>query len=119
MPDLEKQKISVVCPVFNEEEAIPLYYDRFKKALACLSDNYLIELIFVNNCSTDNTLAAIKNIQNKNPTVQYITLTRNFGYQSAIAVGLKYAENDYVCVMDGDLQDPPEIISKFVEPVKP
>ena len=63
MPDFEKQKISVVCPVFNEEEAIPLYYDRFKKALASLNDHYLMELIFVNNCSKDNTLDAIKNIQ--------------------------------------------------------
>ena len=115
MPDFDKQKVSVVCPVFNEEEAIPLYHDRFKKALACLSDNYLIELIFVNNCSTDNTLAAIKNIQNKNPTVQYITLTRNFGYQSSVLCGLTFATGQAIVVNDVDCEDPPELIPKFVE----
>ncbi len=115
MPDLEKQKISVVCPVFNEEEAIPLYYDRFKKALACLNDHYLIELIFINNCSTDNTLATIKIIQDKDPTVQYITLTRNFGYQSSVLCGLTFATGQAVAVNDVDCEDPPELIPKFVE----
>ena len=115
MPDIEKQKISVVCPVFNEEEAIPLYYDRFKKALACLNDRYLIELIFINNCSMDNTLATIKIIQDKDPTVQYITLTRNFGYQSSVLCGLTFATGQAVAVNDVDCEDPPELIPKFVE----
>jgi len=60
----------------------------------------------------------LKEINLKDKSVKVISLSRNFGYQSAIAVGLKYSTNDYVCVMDGDLQDPPEIISKFFDKIK-
>ena len=115
MSSPKKQKITVICPVFNEEDAISLYYDRFKKALACLDDLYLIELIFINNCSTDNTLAAINKIQNQDSTVQYITLTRNFGYQSSVLCGLTFATGQAIVVNDVDCEDPPELIPKFVE----
>jgi len=114
-PSSEKQKISVICPVFNEEETIPLYYERFQQAIACLLDHYEIELTFVNNCSTDNTLAAIKLLQTKDPTVQYITLTRNFGYQSSVLCGLTFATGEAIVVNDVDCEDPPELIPKFVE----
>jgi polyisoprenyl-phosphate glycosyltransferase len=59
----------------------------------------------------------LKKINSENQSVKIISLSRNFGYQSAIAVGLKYSQNDYVCVMDGDLQDPPEIIMDFVKKI--
>ena len=111
----EKHKISVVCPVFNEEETIPLYYERFQKALACLNDRYSIELTFLNNCSTDNTLAVIKSLQVKDPTIQYITLTRNFGYQSSVLCGINFATGQAIVVNDVDCEDPPELIPKFVE----
>ena len=111
----EKHKISVVCPVFNEEETIPLYYERFQKALACLNDRYSIELTFINNCSTDNTLTAIKSLQAKDPTIQYITLTRNFGYQSSVLCGINFAMGQAIVVNDVDCEDPPELIPKFVE----
>jgi polyisoprenyl-phosphate glycosyltransferase len=114
-PGSKKQKISVICPVFNEEETIPLYYDRFQKAIACLLDRYEIEITFVNNCSTDNTLATIKNLQIKNTNIQYITLTRNFGYQSSVLCGLTYAKGDAIVVNDVDCEDPPELIPKFVD----
>ena len=106
----EKHKISVVCPVFNEEETIPLYYERFQKALACLNDRYSIELTFINNCSTDNTLTAIKSLQAKDPTIQYITLTRNFGYQSSVLCGINFAMGQAIVVNDVDCEDPPELI---------
>jgi polyisoprenyl-phosphate glycosyltransferase len=114
-PSSQKKKISIICPVYNEEETIPLYYERFQKAIACLLDRYVIELTFVNNCSTDNTLVAIKEIQAKNSTVQYITLTRNFGYQSSVLCGLTFASGDALVVNDVDCEDPPELIPKFVE----
>jgi polyisoprenyl-phosphate glycosyltransferase len=114
-PRYEKQKISVVCPVFNEEETIPIYYDRFQKAIACLLDRYEIEITFVNNCSTDNTLDAIKNLQIKKTNIQYITLTRNFGYQSSVLCGITYAKGDAIVVNDVDCEDPPELIPKFVD----
>ena len=114
-PNSEKKKISIICPVYNEETTIPLYYDRFQKAIACLLDRYEIEITFVNNCSTDNTLVAIKNLQIKNTNIQYITLTRNFGYQSSVLCGLTYAKGDAIVINDVDCEDPPELIPKFVE----
>jgi polyisoprenyl-phosphate glycosyltransferase len=113
-PSSKKKKISIICPVYNEEETIPLYYERFQKSIACLLDRYVIELTFVNNCSTDNTLVAIKEIQVKDPTVQYITLTRNFGYQSSVLCGLTFASGDAIVVNDVDCEDPPELIPQFV-----
>ena len=111
----EKKKISVVCPVYNEGEAINLYYERFQKATACLGDHYQIELTFINNCSTDNTLNEIKKIQSDQISIQYISLTRNFGYQSSVLCGLTYATGEAIVVNDVDCEDPPELIPKFVE----
>ena len=110
-----KKKISVVCPVFNEGEAIHLYYERFQKATACLRDRYQIELTFINNCSTDNTLDEIKKLQPDETSIQYISLTRNFGYQSSVLCGLTYATGEVIVVNDVDCEDPPELIPKFVE----
>jgi polyisoprenyl-phosphate glycosyltransferase len=114
-PSSKKKIISIICPVYNEEETIPMYYERFQKAIVCLLDRYVVELTFVNNCSTDNTLVAIKQIRAKDPTVQYITLTRNFGYQSSVLCGLTFAKSDAIVVNDVDCEDPPELIPKFVE----
>ena len=111
----EKKKISIICPVFNEEKIISLYYERFQKAISCLQDRYLIELIFVNNCSEDNTLTTAKNLHSQDPSVQIISLTRNFGYQSSVLCGLTFATGDAIVVNDVDGEDPPELIPKFVE----
>jgi polyisoprenyl-phosphate glycosyltransferase len=109
------KKISVICPVFNEESTISLYYERFQKAISCLQDRYLIELIFINNCSEDNTLSIAKNLHSKNSSVQVISLTRNFGYQSSVLCGLNFASGDAIVVNDVDGEDPPELIPRFVE----
>ena len=111
----EKKKISIICPVFNEEETIPLYYKRFKKALACLDERYEVELTFINNCSTDNTLTAKKLLRKNDPAIRYISLTRNFGYQSSVLCGITYATGHAIVVNDVDCEDPPELIPKFVE----
>ena len=114
-PDVKKKKISVVCPVFNEERTIDLYYERFQKATSCLQDRYLIELIFVNNCSEDNTLSIAMKLHSQNPSVQVISLTRNFGYQASVLCGLNFATGDAIVVNDVDGEDPPELIPMFVE----
>ena len=111
----KKKKISVICPVFNEENTITLYYDRFQKAISCLQDRYLIELIFVNNCSKDNTLSIAMNLHSQNSSVQVVSLTRNFGYQSSVLCGLHFASGDAIVINDVDGEDPPELIPKFVE----
>ena len=115
IPNVKKKKISVICPVFNEENTITLYYDRFQKAMACLKERYQIELIFVNNCSEDNTMPIARKINSQNSSVQIISLTRNFGYQSSVLCGLNFASGDAVVVNDVDGEDPPELIPKFVE----
>ena len=109
--------ISIVIPSYNESENINEVYRRTLEVIKKMSIKKY-ELIFVENGSKDNSLELLKKINSENKSIKIISLSRNFGYQSAIAVGLKYSENDYVCVMDGDLQDPPEIISKFVAKIK-
>ena len=111
----KKKKISVICPVFNEGNTISLYYERFQKALSCLKDHYQIELIFINNCSEDNTLSIARNLHSQNSSVQIISLTRNFGYQASVLCGLNFATGDAIVVNDVDGEDPPELIPKFVE----
>ena len=113
--NLKKKKISVVCPVFNEENTISLYYERFQKAMSCLQDRYHVELIFINNCSEDNTLSLARNLHSQNSSVQIISLTRNFGYQSSVLCGLNFATGDAIVVNDVDGEDPPELIPMFVE----
>ena len=109
--------ISIVIPSYNESQNINEIYRRTIEVIKKLNVKKY-ELIFVENGSKDNSLELLKKINSKNKSVKVISLSRNFGYQSAIAVGLKYSENDYVCIMDGDLQDPPEIIAKFVDKTK-
>tara|TARA_Y100000590_G_scaffold450778_2_gene591039 strand:+ start:173 stop:1126 length:954 start_codon:yes stop_codon:yes gene_type:complete len=109
--------ISIVIPSYNESKNINEVYRRSTEVIKKLNIKKY-ELIFVENGSKDNSLELLKKINSENKSVKIISLSRNFGYQSAIAVGLKYSENDYICVMDGDLQDPPEIISKFIEKIK-
>ena len=108
--------ISIIIPSYNESENINEVYRRTLETIKKVNIKKY-EIIFVENGSKDNSLELLKKINSENKSVKVISLSRNFGYQSAIAVGLKYAENDYVCVMDGDLQDPPEIISKFVDKI--
>ena len=111
------ESISIVIPSYNESENIKELCRRTLDIIKKINIKKY-ELIFVENGSKDNSLELLKKINSENKSIKIISLSRNFGYQSAIAVGLKHSENDYVCVMDGDLQDPPEIISKFVEKIK-
>ena len=106
--------ISIVIPSYNESKNINEVYRKTTKIIKNLNIKKY-ELIFIENGSRDNSLNLLKKINSEDKSVKIISLSRNFGYQSAIAVGLKYSQNDYVCVMDGDLQDPPEIISKFID----
>ena len=110
------ESISIVIPSYNESANIGEVYKRTTEVIKKLNIKKY-ELIFVENGSKDNSLELLKKINLENQSVKIISLSRNFGYQSAIAVGLKYSQNEYVCVMDGDLQDPPEIIMDFVKKI--
>jgi len=106
--------ISIICPVFNEEDAIPIFYKRLQSAIQSLRKTYDFELIFTNNCSTDRSLEIIQNYCQKDSMVKVLTLSRNFGYQASIKAGLTYANGDGIVVIDVDCEDPPEMIPKFV-----
>ena len=107
------KSISYVIPIFNEEENLNKTISRIKSSF---EQNCLIsyEIIFVDDGSTDNTLNIIKSYIDKAYPITCISLTRNFGHQAALTAGLNYAKNDLVAVLDGDLQDPPEVINSFL-----
>lgn len=104
--------ISVVIPAYNEAGNIEVITQRISEQLAG-SGSY--EIIFVDDGSTDTTLAEIKESSNNNDTVKFISFSRNFGHQKALKAGLDHADGDCVISMDADLQHPPEILGKLIE----
>lgn len=109
-----KPVVSIICPVYNEEQAIPLFHERLTSAVSPLSEQYEFELIFTNNRSTDGTLDIIRALHEKDPSVQVLTLSRNFGYQASVLAGITHAVGDAIIVIDVDCEDPPEMIPKFI-----
>jgi dolichol-phosphate mannosyltransferase len=105
-------RYSIIIPVYNEEAVINETYQRLKKTMEELKEGY--ELIFVNDGSRDNTAVIIKKIRSQNENVKLINFSRNFGHQVAITAGMDYAAGDAVVIIDADLQDPPELISKMI-----
>lgn len=105
--------ISIVIPCYNEEQAIAVYYEALTKAVAPLQANF--ELVFVDDGSTDQTLANIKALPERTGfAVRYLSFSRNFGKEAALLAGLRAAEGDYVCIMDVDLQDPPALLPEMI-----
>ncbi|MCB0431423.1 MAG: glycosyltransferase family 2 protein [Flavobacteriales bacterium] len=101
-------ELSVVVPVFNEHHSIPELYARLQQAASGITPQY--ELIFVNDGSTDNSLASLVQLAKEQHNVFYINFSRNFGHQLAVSAGLDAAHGKAVVIIDGDLQDPPELI---------
>jgi dolichol-phosphate mannosyltransferase len=111
----QRDLISIVCPVHNEEKSVPLFHQRLMSALAPLRDRFDFELIFTNNASTDRTLEVIHQLRKSDPSVQVLALTRNFGYEASVATGLRHARGAAITVIDVDCEDPPEMIREFVD----
>ena len=109
-----QRRVSVICPIHNEEVTIPIFYERFCAVRAPLSKKYEIELIFTNNRSSDRSLDIITEIRNSDRSVQVITLSRNFGYQASLQAGLAAATGDAVMIIDVDCEDPPEMLPEFL-----
>lgn len=108
--------ISVVTPVFNEEDILPEFHRRLTLVLKSLGEPY--EIILVNDGSRDNSFRLMKDINSRDSRVKVVNLSRNFGHQTAITAGLDYAAGDAVAIMDSDLQDPPEALPDFFEKCK-
>ena len=104
-------KLSVIIPCFNEEEAVPLYYDAMCPVMEQIPAEF--ELIFVDDGSQDGTLSILESLCGKDPRCRYFSFSRNFGKEAAIYAGLQHALGDYVAVMDVDLQDPPSLLPEM------
>lgn len=107
------KKVSVVIPMYYEEEVANECYNRVFKILTSLK-NYDYEIIFINDGSKDKTLDILENIAQKNKKVKVISFARNFGHQCAVTAGLKYVTGDAIVIIDADLQDPPELIPEML-----
>ena len=110
-------KISVIIPCFNEQEAIPVYYDAILPVMDSMKE-VTFELIFVDDGSTDGTLADMRDMAKKDHRCRYLSFSRNFGKEAALYAGLKSAQGDYVATMDVDLQDPPGLLPEMYRILK-
>lgn len=108
----DKTLISVVVPLFNEQENLPELYRRLTAALEREGERF--ELVFVNDGSRDATPRLLESLHRQDWRVVVVHLSRNFGHQAAICAGLDQARGQAVIVMDGDLQDPPEVLGRFL-----
>ncbi len=107
-------KISVVVPMYYEEEVANECYNRLYKVLTSIP-NYEHEIIFINDGSKDKTLSILEEIAKQDNNVKIISFSRNFGHQCAVTAGLKYTTGDAIVIIDADLQDPPELIPEMLK----
>jgi len=106
-------KYSLIIPIYNEEETIPELYRRVSAVMDSLDDS--VELILINDGSRDRSLNLMRELQERDARVCYISFARNFGHQAAVTAGLNFARGQVIVVLDADLQDPPELIPKMIE----
>lgn len=105
--------ITIVIPIFNESHTIPELCLRINKAMESVNETY--EILFVNDGSYDDSLNVLKHYASQSSNIKVINMARNFGHQVSISTGIDHAEGDAVILMDGDLQDPPEILPNLIE----
>lgn len=110
------EKISIIVPCYNEEEALPLFYKEINKVSETMDEEF--EFIFVNDGSKDKTLEVIKNLSTLDKRCKYINFSRNFGKEAAMYAGLELSTGDYITLMDADLQDPPSLLPKMLKLIK-
>ena len=112
LPHETLPELSVVIPVFNEQENLPMLYARLVKTLDAVEPSF--EIIFVDDGSRDSSPQMLRDLSAHDPLITIVELARNFGHQVAISAGLDYARGRGVIVMDADLQDPPEVLPEFI-----
>ena len=111
------ETISIIIPCYNEEEAIPVYYETMARQMDEMQELQKVqfELIFVDDGSKDHSLLEMRQLAGKDARCRYLSFSRNFGKEAAMYAGLQAAKGDYVTVMDVDLQDPPSLLPKMYE----
>ncbi len=110
---IDKLDLSIVVPIYNEEEILEALFEKLYNVLESLKLNY--EVVFIDDGSSDNSLEILRNIYLRNKQFKTISFSRNFGHQIAVSAGLNLASGKAVVIMDGDLQDPPEIIPHLIK----
>ena len=106
------RSLAIVIPCFNEEGTLRETHRRVSEAIAGIVSAF--EIVYVDDGSSDATPFLLRELQREDPRVRVVTLSRNFGHQSAVTAGLAHAEGDAVVIMDADLQDPPEVVEEMV-----
>lgn len=114
---MEKTKISIIVPCYNEEAALPFFYKEVIKLEKKMKDvNF--EYLFINDGSKDKTLNVLRELSIKDKKVKYVSFSRNFGKEAAMYAGLKESTGDYIAIMDADLQDPPSMLPEMFKIIK-
>lgn len=106
-------KFSFVIPAYNEENNIPLIYDKLYKLMERMNGDF--EILFINDGSKDKTLEVLKDFATKDKRVKVLNFSRNFGHQAALTAGIDHAKGEAIITLDCDLQDPPEIIESMIK----
>lgn len=109
-----KPHITLICPVYNEQKTIPIFYDRVHRLFEKLEKTHVCNLLFIDNCSSDNSLQTIRDIRKTDPRVFHLGLSINVGYQRSMEAGLRNAVGDFFVIIDVDCEDPPEMIEDFI-----
>lgn len=109
------RRVSIVTPVYNEAVALPIFYERLAATLAPLEPRYQFEILFSDNHSTDATADKVRALRARDPRVQLLALSRNYGYQASMVAGMRQASGDAIIFIDVDCEDPPEMIPRFLD----
>lgn len=114
---MSKKKLTMVVPAYNEEEALPIFYEEVHRVEEELPD-VEIEYLFIDDGSSDKTLEVLRSLHKKDARVRYVSFSRNFGKEAAIYAGLQNATGDYVAILDADLQDPPSLMPEMLQAIE-
>ena len=109
------KKISVIVPCYNEQEAIPFFYDEIVKISKIMENDAEFEYLFINDGSKDKTINVLRELAKRDERVKYVSFSKNFGKEAAMYAGLENSSGDYIAVMDVDLQDPPELLVQMFQ----
>lgn len=107
-------KITIVVPCYNEEDALEYFYAEMKKVMGKMQE-VCFEILFVDDGSKDQTLAKLRTLSELDPRCRYLSFSRNFGKEAAIYAGLSHASGDYIGIIDADLQDPPGLLPEMYQ----
>jgi glycosyltransferase involved in cell wall biosynthesis len=110
---MEKKLISVVVPCYNEEEALPFFFEEIDKVMGEMPD-YNFEVIYVDDGSKDKTLSILRERAAVDKFTRFVSFSRNFGKEAGMLAGLRESKGDFVCIMDADLQDPPSLLPQMM-----